>query len=244
MRALSSLDGERPLPDPLPMPPELPASLYGRLRDEVRADQLGVDQQETVLRRIRELWAEEGDADRALVLIEELGNRPDLLASVVPDVEALTMEIAADSAPTSRRRRGLDRWERLGRARQAGAGLGALSLQPRSRSHNSAVISTTSASNALEHGGKSLAFPGCRTLFSPAWSLSVSPRYSAVEPYGSVGSLSSVLASRCSPWCRSTSSSSPRGAMSSVESDPDSGGRWSLVCLPSSPAPSSSQPHR
>lgn len=110
------------------MPPELPASLYGRLRDEVRADQLGVDQQETVLRRIRELWAEEGDADRALVLIEELGNRPDLLASVVPDVEALTMEIAADSAPTSRRRRGLDRWERLGRARQAGAGLGALSL--------------------------------------------------------------------------------------------------------------------
>lgn len=128
LRALSSLDGERPLPDPLPAPPELPASQYGQLRDQVRADRLDGDQQEAVLRRIRELWAEEGDTDRALLLVEGMRDRSDLLASVVPEVEALTTELAAADASTPGHRRALARWGRLGRAGRVGIGLGSLSL--------------------------------------------------------------------------------------------------------------------
>jgi hypothetical protein len=212
LRALSSLDGERPLPDPLPTPPELPASQYGRLRDEVRADRLDADQQESVLRRIRQLWVEEGDADRALVLLEEMRDRSDLLASVVPDVEALTMEIAADRAQTPRRRRALARWERLGRAGRAGVGLGALSLVAIAIGQLSSDLYIACQGCRLHAWGATTAFLDGRTSFSLPSCSPGSPHRSAVEPYGPAEWVSSVLASRCSPWCGATSHKSPKGA--------------------------------
>jgi TIR domain len=105
IRALGAHGPPGPLPDPLPPSPPAPISRYARLRDEVRAEVLDADDQVGVLRRIRAWQADEGDRERALGLAEELRSRPDLLAAVAPDVDALLAELTPAAASRERRPR-------------------------------------------------------------------------------------------------------------------------------------------
>jgi hypothetical protein len=128
LRALPTSPDARPLPNPLPPAPALPASRYTRLRDDVRADRLDGDQQQALVRRLREWWQEEGDASRAGLLVDDLAQRPDLLASVVPSVEALRRELTSEDGRGGRAHRRRSGWSSATRAERVGMAIGGLAV--------------------------------------------------------------------------------------------------------------------
>ncbi|MGE5689094.1 MAG: TIR domain-containing protein [Pseudomonadota bacterium] len=95
-RALESMHGAPPLPDPLPEPPPVPFSYLVALGDKVRAPHgtLTLDDQLAIAAQLRGAIEQPDDLDAAEALLHELRARRDLFAVVGSDVDRTLAEIA------------------------------------------------------------------------------------------------------------------------------------------------------
>ena len=95
-RALTGISPAGPLPDPLPVPPDVPLSYLaslGRLVDGVAP--LTYEQQSGLLIDLRKALRDPGTRDDARVLMERLRRRRDLLAAIADEMREMWAEIPA-----------------------------------------------------------------------------------------------------------------------------------------------------
>ncbi len=99
-RALTQTEVDRPLPDPRPPQPPLPGSYFGSIRDQIKSrDPLSLDQQLGFLHRLR-ARADDGGRDDVVSLLNSLGARDDLFASVAAQIDALQTSLVPPPEPS------------------------------------------------------------------------------------------------------------------------------------------------
>ncbi|PJF42984.1 MAG: hypothetical protein CUN55_09395 [Phototrophicales bacterium] len=88
-KAIQNLPPERPLPNPLPPPPEAPLSELGRLQQQVRAPHLTFEVQKSLVNHIRwHLYSQDlKEVHQARRLLHELGQRGDIAVIVKQYIE-------------------------------------------------------------------------------------------------------------------------------------------------------------
>ena len=88
--ALRLLPEPVPLPDPLPSEPPVPLSYLGDLRAQIESDQdIDLAAQRGLLLEVKKRIKDPESGEDALELLRLLRNRPDLLASVAEDIDAV-----------------------------------------------------------------------------------------------------------------------------------------------------------
>jgi len=89
-RALGSLPRSKPLPDPLPGPPEIPVSYLGALGKRVETpESMSFDEQKSLLLDLKTSYLDPETTGDAKKLLEVLRKRPDLLATVAGEIDEL-----------------------------------------------------------------------------------------------------------------------------------------------------------
>ncbi|HLY28450.1 MAG TPA: TIR domain-containing protein, partial [Aggregatilineales bacterium] len=94
-RALGKLPPAKPLPNPLPVPPAAPLSPLARLRDQIEAQSLDAEQQESILKGLKRLMAQAENESGARQLLLQLQHRPDLLEVTAREVNAMLSQSRA-----------------------------------------------------------------------------------------------------------------------------------------------------
>jgi hypothetical protein len=99
--ALHVLPASPPLPDPLPEPPPIPKSYQYDLADLVHSPSLNLDEQLTVVAKLRGFVFQPEDADWALELLRGMQKRRDLFKAVDEQIsEALERAPKEEEAPS------------------------------------------------------------------------------------------------------------------------------------------------
>lgn len=89
-RALNGIPPSKPLPDPLPAPPEIPVSYLGGLIGQIEtASTLNYSEQSTLLVEIKRSFREPATAKDAGKLLGMLRKRPDLFATIADEIDEL-----------------------------------------------------------------------------------------------------------------------------------------------------------
>ncbi len=89
-RAFTTLPPSKPLPDPLPTPPEVPISYLGTLSEQIEtAASLSYEQQSAIVFDIRRALRDPETANDARLLLEKLRKRRDLLATIAEEIDEL-----------------------------------------------------------------------------------------------------------------------------------------------------------
>jgi hypothetical protein len=111
LMALERVRAAPPLPDPLPGPPPAPITDLGPLRDRLLANELSFAEQQQLLTELRRHVDNVDQHDTLLTLLESFRNRPDVVASVARDIDAVIAALPvtdedwspAQTRPTRRR---------------------------------------------------------------------------------------------------------------------------------------------
>jgi hypothetical protein len=90
--ALTDLPQPKPLPDPLPEPPRVPVSYLGELGERVAAPQLALDEQLSLVGKLRHSLTRPRERDAALVLIQRFRARNDLYLAPAQELDAMLAE--------------------------------------------------------------------------------------------------------------------------------------------------------
>jgi TIR domain-containing protein len=99
-RAVSSLPPARPLPNPLPPPPDVPISYLGQLTEKVESlSALDYDDQSALLIDLRRGIQDPETRDDSRTLLERLRKRRDLFAAIAEEIDLLPMAAARAVAP-------------------------------------------------------------------------------------------------------------------------------------------------
>ena len=99
-RAVGGLPTGQPLPNPLPLPPEVPMSYLGGLGRKVdSASNLSYDDQSVLLGDLRRSVRDPETAADARVLLTRLRKRRDLFASIAEDIDELVKPLPLVSEP-------------------------------------------------------------------------------------------------------------------------------------------------
>ena len=88
-RALNALPPAAPLPDPLPAPPTVPLSPLAEANMRLNQPALSFDEQAALLLKLKTLRQQPDTNQAALALARRFSQRPDLLASIAAELEAL-----------------------------------------------------------------------------------------------------------------------------------------------------------
>ena len=89
-RALSSLPQARPLPDPLPPPPDVPISYLGQLTEKVESlTALDYDEQSALLIDLRRGMQDPETRDDSRTLLGRLRKRRDLFAAIAEEIDLI-----------------------------------------------------------------------------------------------------------------------------------------------------------
>jgi hypothetical protein len=89
-RALTSLPSAKPLPDPLPAPPEVPISYLGSLTERLETTaNLSYEEQSALIVDLKRSLRESETTDDARALLERLRKRRDLLATIAEEIDEL-----------------------------------------------------------------------------------------------------------------------------------------------------------
>jgi hypothetical protein len=89
-RALASIPPAKPLPDPLPPPPEVPVSYLGGLARKIdNAATLSYEEQSALLTDLRTSFRDAAIADDSRALLEKLRKRRDLFATIAAEIDDL-----------------------------------------------------------------------------------------------------------------------------------------------------------
>jgi hypothetical protein len=101
-RSLASIPPARPMPDPLPAPPEAPLSYLGELVQQVEtANTLNYEEQSALLFKLKKQLQDPTNSDDARKLMASMRKRPDLLVSIADEIdEQLRKKSNADSQET------------------------------------------------------------------------------------------------------------------------------------------------
>lgn len=95
--ALANLPPPNPLPDPLPEAPTVPISYVGKLREQIDATALNLDEQASLVFKLKERLNEPESKQEAIGLLRRLRERPDLFARI--DREIGDVLAQAERAP-------------------------------------------------------------------------------------------------------------------------------------------------
>jgi formylglycine-generating enzyme required for sulfatase activity len=98
--ALNKIHKNGPLPDPLPMPPEVPTSYLGGLAKRVSAASLNYEQQATLIMDIKTSLRDPLTRDDSITLLERLNDRPDLLMKTGQEIEELLRVFEVSNSQT------------------------------------------------------------------------------------------------------------------------------------------------
>jgi hypothetical protein len=94
-RAIAIVPPSKPLPNPLPTPPEVPISYLGRLADQIDTEPaLSYEQQSALVVDLRKSLRDPEIADDAYALLARLRKRRDLFAFVADEVDELLESIS------------------------------------------------------------------------------------------------------------------------------------------------------
>lgn len=117
-RALGSLPSSKPLPDPLPAPPEIPVSYLGSLVKQLESDEpMSFAGQSAMLIDLKRSYLDPETTGDARKLLEVLRKRQDLLATVAREIdELLDKKIKATS--TDSRDQGTDQRPTANRSKE------------------------------------------------------------------------------------------------------------------------------
>lgn len=104
--ALAALPAPPPLPELLPAPPKAPVTHLADLNARVHAPDLGLEEQLTVVARLRPSLQKASERDAALELLKALWERDDLYRATARDIEPLlahapNTSASADEGPQS-----------------------------------------------------------------------------------------------------------------------------------------------
>ncbi len=88
-RALNCLPKTRPLPKPLPPKPESPIPPLTRLRAQIEAASLEMDEQDSIVARLKEFLESSVTEEEACSLLRQLRTRDDLLAKTEKEINRL-----------------------------------------------------------------------------------------------------------------------------------------------------------
>ncbi len=88
-KSLTFLPAAKPLPKPLPPPPEVPLSPFAKMREQIEGATLAVDDQRSILARLKEYLQKPEAATDARILLASLHKRDDLLDSVEKEITRL-----------------------------------------------------------------------------------------------------------------------------------------------------------
>jgi hypothetical protein len=89
-RAMAGIPPSRPLPDPLPAPPEIPISYLGNLHGQIESTStLNYADQSTLLVEIKRSFREPSTTKDARKLLEIFRKRPDLFATIADEIDEL-----------------------------------------------------------------------------------------------------------------------------------------------------------
>lgn len=89
-RAVAAVPPSKPLPDPLPEPPEIPVSYLGGLTGKIESkDTLNYADQSQLLVEIKQSFKDPSTAKDARTLMERLRKRPDLFAAIADEIDEL-----------------------------------------------------------------------------------------------------------------------------------------------------------
>ena len=98
-RAFISVQETGPLPDVLPEPPEIPLTYVATLASRVNADELSLDEQNSLVIDLKQGLRDPDTADDTLELIERLAQRDDLYAKIADELgETLKLKKDENSA--------------------------------------------------------------------------------------------------------------------------------------------------
>lgn len=101
MGALGQLPGAGPLPEPLPPPPPVPVSYLSGLSERLQAPSLALDEQLTLVGKLRQGLEHPRERDAVLQVIRRLRARNDLYLAPARELDALLAETGAAGPPTS-----------------------------------------------------------------------------------------------------------------------------------------------
>jgi hypothetical protein len=88
--AINGLPPLKPLPDPLPPPPEVPISYIGNLKDQIEVPGgLTFDEQASLILQLKTLLQETDEPQDAIELLHRFKRRKDLLALIDKEIDAL-----------------------------------------------------------------------------------------------------------------------------------------------------------
>lgn len=103
MKAVVGAPAPAPLPDPLPEPPPVPLSYLTDLKERIDSDQaLELADQLTLVFKLKERLQDPHAADDVVALLVRLRQRPDLLARVADDIDAVLRTVHNPRAPAAR----------------------------------------------------------------------------------------------------------------------------------------------
>ena len=87
-RAFGTLPAGKPMPDPMPVPPEPPVSYLGGLARRVTSDStLSYDEQSALVMDLKRGLRNEGGSEDALVLLRKMRIRRDLFAAMAEEID-------------------------------------------------------------------------------------------------------------------------------------------------------------
>ena len=97
--AINGLPPLKPLPDPLPPPPEVPISYIGNLKDQIEARvTLSFEDQASLVLKLKTLLQEVDEPQDAIELLHRLKRRDDLLARIDKEIDDLLASARAQPA--------------------------------------------------------------------------------------------------------------------------------------------------
>lgn len=106
IKAINNLPSPQQLPDPLPIPPEVPISYLGNLKDQVETKRtLSFEDQSALLLKLEESLLKTDDSNDVRNLLELLKNRDDLFAKIAEKIDGLLNSIEITSIPETGRQR-------------------------------------------------------------------------------------------------------------------------------------------
>lgn len=104
-KALNSILPSKPLPDPMPPPPEIPVSYLGGLALKIETtSNLSFEEQSALILELKRSLKEPGAANHKRILLKKLRNRHDIYAAIAEEIDDLigkTTQKSSDFSHTS-----------------------------------------------------------------------------------------------------------------------------------------------
>jgi len=100
MNSLNKLPPPQPLPNPLPVSPEVPISYIGNLKDQIDLPRaLTFDEQASLVFKLKEYLREAENRDDALNLLRRMKKREDLFAKIDKEIDGLLIDATSAATP-------------------------------------------------------------------------------------------------------------------------------------------------